>query len=66
MGLTCRNCRLTPVPLFMLLLMSGEFGYLLLTGQKVLPQRLLDAGFSFSFPSIEAALADLLGQGAKE
>jgi hypothetical protein len=55
-----------PTPAFMLRLALGEFGDTLLTGQKVLPQRLLDAGFTFSFPTVETALADLLGQGSKE
>ena len=55
-----------PTPAFMLRLALGEFAENLLTGQKVLPKRLLDAGFSFRLPTIEAALADLLGQGAKE
>ncbi len=55
-------------PEFMLRLVLGEFADTLLTGQKVLPQRLLDAGFHFTFPTIEAALADLLreaGTGEK-
>ena len=55
-----------PTPAFMLRLALGEFADTLLTGQKVLPQRLLDAGFTFGFPTIEAALADLCGQGGKE
>jgi hypothetical protein len=55
-----------PAPEFMLRLVLGEFADTLLTGQKVLPKRLLDAGFTFRFPNIDAALADLLGQGAKE
>jgi hypothetical protein len=55
-----------PTPAFMLRLVLGEFADTLLTGQKVLPQRLLDAGFTFNFPTIEAALADLLGNGSKE
>jgi hypothetical protein len=55
-----------PTPAFMLRLVLGEFADTLLTGQKVLPKRLLDAGFTFNFPNIEAALADLLGQLAKE
>ena len=55
-----------PAPEFMLRLVLGEFADTLLTGQQVLPQRLLDAGFKFEFPAIEATLADLLGQGAKE
>jgi uncharacterized protein (TIGR01777 family) len=49
-------------PEFMLHLVLGEFADILLTGQKVLPQRLLDAGFHFQFFTIEAALADLLRQ----
>jgi uncharacterized protein (TIGR01777 family) len=47
-------------PEFMLRLVLGEFADTLLTGQKVFPQRLLDAGFSFKFPNIEAALENLL------
>jgi uncharacterized protein len=52
-----------PTPEFMLRLVLGEFAETLLTGQKVVPQRLLDAGFTFNFPAIEKALADLLGNG---
>jgi len=47
-------------PAFMMRLLLGEFGEVLLSGQKVLPQRLLDAGFEFQFPALEAALEDLL------
>jgi uncharacterized protein (TIGR01777 family) len=55
-----------PAPEFMLRLALGEFADTLLTGQQVLPKRLLDAGFEFNFPTIEKALADLLGNGTKE
>jgi hypothetical protein len=55
-----------PAPEFMLRLVLGEFADTLLTGQQVLPKRLLDAGFEFRFPTIDAALADLLGPGSKE
>ncbi len=55
-----------PTPEFMLRLVLGEFADTLLTGQKVLPKRLLDAGFNFNFPTIEKALADLLSNGIKE
>jgi len=49
-------------PEFMIRLVMGEFGDSLLTGQKVFPQRLLDASFKFDFPTIETALKDLLGE----
>jgi hypothetical protein len=51
-----------PTPAFMLRLVLGEFADTLLTGQKVLPKRLLDAGFTFEFATIEAALENLLGE----
>jgi uncharacterized protein (TIGR01777 family) len=55
-----------PAPEFMLRLVLGEFADALLTGQKVFPKRLLDAGFTFDFPTIDEALADLFGQKATE
>ena len=48
-------------PEFMVRLALGEFADTLLTGQQVLPKRLVDAGFKFNFPSIDAALENLLG-----
>ena len=50
------------VPGFVLNLLMGEFGSVLLKGQKVLPKRLLDAGFQFEFPEIRGALKDLLNR----
>jgi uncharacterized protein (TIGR01777 family) len=47
-------------PEFMVRLALGEFADTLLTGQHVLPKRLLDAGFKFDFPTLEAALENLL------
>ena len=49
------------VPGFVLRMIMGEFGSVLLEGQKVLPSRLLDTGFRFKFPKIKKALQDLLG-----
>ena len=50
-----------PAPGFAIRLALGEFGSVLLEGQRVLPRALLAAGFAFALPSLEAALADLLG-----
>jgi uncharacterized protein (TIGR01777 family) len=50
-------------PAFMLRLAMGELAEVILTGQKMIPQKLLDAGFQFRFPTIDAALADLLTEG---
>ena len=38
----------------------GEGAVLMLHGQRVLPQRLTEAGFSFRHPRLEGALKDLL------
>lgn len=48
------------VPGFALRVLLGEFGSMLLQGQKVLPKTLLDAGFAFRFPKIREALENLL------
>ena len=50
------------VPGFMLKLIKGEFGDVLLKGQRVVPNKLSDAGFGFQFPRIDGALADLVGK----
>ncbi|MBN2032681.1 MAG: TIGR01777 family oxidoreductase [Deltaproteobacteria bacterium] len=49
------------VPGFILGTVLGEFGSMLLKGQRVLPKKLTDSGFHFSFPEIRGALEDLVG-----
>lgn len=49
-----------PVPGFALRLLFGEMADMLLTGQRVIPQRLQLAGFRFRFEEAEPALRDLL------
>ncbi|MFA5279960.1 MAG: DUF1731 domain-containing protein, partial [Smithellaceae bacterium] len=49
-----------PAPGFMIELILGEFGSVLLKGQRVIPRRLLDAGFRFSYPEIDEALHSIL------
>ncbi len=46
------------LPDFLLKLMFGEMSTLLIDGQKVLPQALLDAGYEFKQPTLEQALAE--------
>lgn len=47
------------VPAFAIKTLMGESSELVLYGQKVIPQRLLDEGFTFNFPVLKEALADL-------
>jgi uncharacterized protein (TIGR01777 family) len=49
------------VPAFAMKMILGEFGSVLIKGQKVIPKRLLDKGFRFHFPLLKGALQDLLG-----
>jgi len=51
---------LPSVPGFILRLRVGEFASALLEGQKVLPEKLLEAGYDFRFSRMEEALKDLL------
>ncbi len=48
-----------PMPAFLLKLMFGEMSDLLLFGQNVYPQKLLDAGFTFKYNQLRSALAAL-------
>lgn len=48
-----------PVPEFALRLGLGEVADVLLTGQRAVPSRAIDAGFAFDFPILEAALRDI-------
>jgi uncharacterized protein len=49
-----------PAPGFVLRLVLGEFGSVLLKGQKVIPQKLLQSGFPFRHPTITEALEEIL------
>jgi uncharacterized protein (TIGR01777 family) len=48
------------VPGFMLRIIMGEFGNVLLKGQRVLPKKLLSLGYPFQFPHLKEALSNLL------
>jgi len=49
-----------PLPGLAMKAAFGEVADLLLTGQRGVPQRLLDSGFQFRFPELEGALRDAL------
>jgi len=51
-----------PAPAFALRLALGEFSQEVLAGVKVLPRRLQDSGFEFSYPELEPALRHVLGR----
>ena len=52
---------LPSVPAFFLRTLLGEFANVVLKGQRVIPKRLLERGFSFRFPTLQQALEDLIG-----
>jgi uncharacterized protein (TIGR01777 family) len=49
-------------PGFMVKLVLGEFGSVILEGQRVIPRKLLDHGFAFQYPDIGIALKSIVGQ----
>ncbi|MCG7336814.1 TIGR01777 family oxidoreductase [Sporosarcina sp. ACRSM] len=49
-----------PVPSLMMKIALGKKSALVLEGQHVVPQKLLDNGFEFQYPTLEAALKNLL------
>jgi uncharacterized protein (TIGR01777 family) len=49
-----------PTPPIMLRLALGGVAQIVTTGQRVLPRRVLALGFQYRFPTLDAALADIL------
>lgn len=49
-----------PIPAFVFKLAFGEMSVLLLEGQRVLPKRIQQAGYTFRYPQLAEALTDLL------
>lgn len=49
-----------PVPKLVLRMLFGEMSEIVVASQRVIPRAALDAGFSFRFPVLGAALRDLL------
>jgi uncharacterized protein (TIGR01777 family) len=49
-------------PGFAIKIMLGEFGDVLLKGQRVVPEKLLENGFEFRYPDIMEALEEVVGK----
>jgi uncharacterized protein (TIGR01777 family) len=49
-----------PAPVFVLKLLLGEFADLLYTSQRIMPQRIQQAGYKFRHPTLEEALRAIL------
>ena len=47
---------LAPVPALALKVLYGEMAVIVTTGQRVIPRRLEESGYSFRQPDLEAAL----------
>ena len=47
-------------PAFLLRTLLGEFANIVLKGQRVIPKRLMESGFSFRFPTLQQALENLI------
>ena len=63
LGAVMHRPSVATVPEFAVKLMFGEMGEeTLLSGQRVVPRRLLDNGFTFDFPELEGALRHELGK----
>ena len=58
-GRTLNSPHWLPVPSFALKLALGEKSQLVLEGQYVVPEKLLQSGYQFKFPSVEDAIIDL-------
>jgi uncharacterized protein (TIGR01777 family) len=62
---TLKRPDILPAPAFLIRLVMGELADVVLGSQKVLPKRLLDAGFKFAYPTLPQALADIYSTPAK-
>jgi len=61
LGAALHRPSLIPAPAIALKLILGEAATPLLTGQRVHPRRLVEAGFAWRYPTINAALAAIIG-----
>jgi len=60
LGKAMRRPSFLTAPGFLLRLYLGEFGSVLLRGQRVMPKKLLNRGFQFRYPDIDRALEQVV------
>ncbi|TLN08524.1 DUF1731 domain-containing protein, partial [bacterium] len=48
-----------PVPAFLMRLLFGEMSTVVLDGQRVVPRRLLEAGYKFKYDDLKSALQEV-------
>lgn len=51
-----------PVPAFLMRTLFGEMSTLLLDGQRALPRKALEHGFTFRYPTVESAMDELVSR----
>ncbi|MBS3918953.1 MAG: DUF1731 domain-containing protein [Deltaproteobacteria bacterium] len=64
LGKTLHRPSFFPAPGLMVKMVLGEFGSVILEGQRVIPRRLRDSGFIFQYPDIEKVLQSIVDQQA--
>ncbi|MGY8670157.1 MAG: DUF1731 domain-containing protein, partial [Candidatus Poseidoniales archaeon] len=63
LGRVLRRPAFMPLPGFAIRLMFGEMGVkLVLEGQDVRPERLLESGYEFTYPDLEGSMRNCLGK----
>jgi uncharacterized protein (TIGR01777 family) len=60
LGTAVHRFTILPVPAFAVQAMLGEAAIIVTEGQRVLPKRTLETGYTFAYPQIDGALAALL------
>lgn len=64
LGAALKRPALLPAPALLVRLVLGEFADVLLGSQRVMPQKLLAAGFRFAYPDIRSAVAQIVAPPA--
>jgi len=62
LGRKVRRPAVVPAPAFVVRLVLGEFGRVLLCSQRARPAKLTEAGFEFAYPDLDAALDEIVGR----